>query len=465
MFPRNRHSAFRALIGPPECTARVHLARIVSAALVLAALAYPAHAQEEKGWSWGPEMRLNLVDANPWVIAIHPDSGWQITALLQAKNNRLLGIGVPWYPPLFPHNNTTGYLVFDDPDGCPSLIAPIGQISTYKDFYCLGTPDPDLPECTPPDWGPVLLTELGDDCPSFIPASLVETLRWEKDETWVEFTPGLSFKQPVGTGTGSEEEEEPVLWKWGSICDDAEPTPNCVSGFVRGPYGPDLGTVGDDVRYGSWRRMPGLVVLADHGPGVKFIEPDEGDTVPAPDFFDLIEPREGRNLAGFFQSATYSLKGGIGETSLMAHLNVPYELFSPVVLFDNNISIPTLDDSDVLCGENDALYRMDGGPLTCFVGGGLASLDSVVNNTVVTLRVFMLDGVAPDILEDRDGNGRIDIHDAELMGFHPVSPQVTTRFKQYHEYFCGYPYDFDGNGIGGSCVAGARPGGLTQPPR
>ncbi len=447
MFSCNRHAPPWFPIDPSRRTAIVQTARIVSVIIVLAALASPAQTQEKWG-NWAPEMRLNLVNTNPWVIGIHPDSGWQLTVDMQARNRDLLGIGVEFFPPTFPKSEKRGFLVFDDPDHCPSFIPFSGQTTTFQIYYCSGTPDPDLPNCVPPDWRPTLQSAGIDPCTGSIPDSLIESLRWVKDETWVEFTPGLS----VMDSEASSAEERPLLWKW-------------VGGWQLAPYGPHLGTIDDDVRYGSWRRMPGLVVVADHGPGVRFNLPAAGESEPAPDYFDIVEPREAWNMAGFFQSAAYSLMGGTRETSLMAHMNVPYGVFAPVILYDNNISLPTVDDAGVLCGADDALYRVDGGPLTCWKGGGSSNIDPIASETVVTVRVFMLDGVAPDILVDMDGNGIIDIHDAEMMGYDPVSSQQTTRFTQYFEIFCNYPYDFDGDGQGGTCVAGARPGGLTQPPR
>jgi hypothetical protein len=406
-------------------------------------------------------MRISLVDAGTGVTAIQPDSGWQITALLEAKNGHLLGIGVPFYPPIFPKTNITGYLVFSDPDQCPSFIQLGPQIETYLDYYCGGTPDPDYPGCVPVYWPDDPLWPGIDPCPpdpgdpawdAWMDAFTASGLAWPKDETWVEFTPGLSLPDPVPiVSPVGFEEEEPVLWTW-------------QPGWVKRPYGPDLGSVEDDVRYGSWRLLPGLVVLADHGPGVRVVPPGEADTEPAPGAFDRLSPTEAWNLAGFFTSAAYSLKGGHSETSVLAHLNVPRRLFTPVVQLDKHISNPVVDDLGVLCEEGDALYRLDGGPLTCFAGG-LTHADVVLNGTVVTVRVFMVDGNAPDVLVDQDWDGDVDIQDALLMGLTPVTTQAATRFTQYHELECDYPYDFDGDGDAGGCVVGARPGGLTRPPR
>jgi hypothetical protein len=216
--------------------------------------------------------------------------------------------------------------------------------------------------------------------------------------------------------------------------------------------------------------MPGLVVVADHGPGVIFNRPEAGDTAPPPsDYFDLPNPLQARNLAGFFNSAAYSLKGGTTETSVQAHLNVPFSLFDPVILYDNNISDPTYDDAGVLCGADDALYRLDGGPLTCWVGGGAQNFDLIAYETVTTVRVFVVDipeGLdPPDVLTDENCDGRIDFRDAEQMGYRVLSNQATTRFRQWAEIFCNHPYDFDGDGFGGTCVAPGRPGGIVRPPR
>ena len=168
-------------------------------------------------------------------------------------------------------------------------------------------------------------------------------------------------------------------------------------------------------------------------------------------------------MAGLFGSAAYSLKGGTSKTSLTAHVNVPYGLFTPVVLVDNVISNPVEVDG-VLCDTDDGLYRVDGGPLTCRQGG-FSNHDGILNETVVTVRVFMVDGVAPDVLEDQDNDGDVDIRDARYMGLKTLSKEAVFRFTQYHEDVCGPYFDFDGDGAAATCVIPGRPGGITRPPR
>ncbi len=436
-------------------------AAVVIVAVLL--IANSAAAQvDQKRWCYGPDVWLNMVDANRWVVNVEQANGWQITASMTIPDCKLVGIGTPSVPPVYPFVDDTGYIVLDDPDNCPSFVPFGDQINEYQAHYC-----PPLSEgyvgCEPPDWSedPSWPTGL-DTCPDgdllrdgwrpLRPAGFA----WPKDETWVEITPGLSSPDVIPSncedGDCPEPEYGPLIWSHGN------------SGWEVIQTGPDLGSTEDDVRFGSWSRMPGLVVLADHGPGVWTTPPNEDEYSPAADFFDLPYPRKARNLAGLFGSAAYSLKGGLNRTSLAAHVNVPYGLFTPVVLVDNVITNPTTDDFGTECVEGNALYRVDGGPLTC-QPYEFTNHDVILSETVVTVRVFMVDGVAPDVLEDQDNDGDVDIRDARYMGLKTVSNQEIFRFFQYHEDICGPYFDFDGNGGAAECALPGRPGGITRPPR
>ena len=438
-----------------------------AAAVIVAILliANPGVAQtEQKRWCFGSKVRLDMVDANPWVVNIQQANGWQITASMTIPDCHLLGIGTPSVPPVFPFVDDTGYFVFDNPDQCPSFLAFTNQLLVYEDYYCRSPSVETYAGCVPPYWPddsawpsglpPCRPEEPVEDAIAWFQDLQDSGLAWPKDETWVEITPGLSSPDVIPpvcvVGDCPEEEFGPLIWNRGSEWQIVE-------------TGPDLGSTTDDVRYGSWSRMPGLVVLADHGPGVWTTPPGEYDTEPAADFFDLPSPRKARNLAGLFGSAAYSLKGGFNRTSLMAHLNVPTGLFTPIVLVDNVITNP-IEVGGVLCDVGDGLYRMDGGPLTCRPGG-FSNHDGILNETRVTVRVFMVDGVAPDVLEDQDNDGDVDIRDARYMGLNTLSNQQTFRFYQYHEDVCGPYFDFDGNGEAATCVLPARPGTITRPPR
>ena len=443
---------------------RLRLRNLAVAATVLVVLlltANPAAAQvDQKRWCRGPEIWLDMIDANRWVVNFQQDSGWQITASMIVRECHLEGIGTASVPPIFPSADDTGWIVLDDPDNCPSFVTFGDQIGEYQAHYCVPFSEGYV-GCEPPDWSKDTSWPTGlDACPdgdytAWVAAVEAAGFAWPKDETWVQITPGLSSPDAIPSDCEDddcpEQEYGPLIWDHGP-------------GWYVVETGPDLGSTTDDVRFGSWSRMPGLVVLADHGPGVWTTPPNGNETSPAADFFDLPNPRIARNLAGLFGSAAYSLKGGMNRTSLTVHVNVPYGLFTPVVLVDNVITIPTTDEFGVECVDGDALYRMDGGPLTCYPYG-FSNHDGILGETVVTVRVFMVDGVAPDVLVDQDNDGDVDIRDARYMGLNPVSNQQKIRFTQFHEDVCGPYFDFDGDGAAATCVLPARPGDITRPPR
>lgn len=250
------------------------------------------------------------------------------------------------------------------------------------------------------------------------------------------------------------------------------------------PIGPPVGSKGDGYGYGHNRRLPGLVLVADGGPGVvtgkKFNRP---------------KPLRARNLAGFFQSISYELKDAQGQTTLMAHMNVPAGLFTPVVLADCSLSkaceltgapsefrkgsgsrgkplphslrnfggrAPAQKGTKSLPRTGNVLLRVDGGPLRCeqhFLGVGLQRPTGVV-----TLRAFLVHGTAPDRLQDLDGDGLVSHKDAVAAGLRVLSQEATYRVRIVSA--TSLPFDFSGDQVvgcwnGGNLFAGE----LTPAPR
>lgn len=334
------------------------------------------------------EIHLTLPGVRFNKVTIEPESGWPLTAVLTANEQKLLGIGVPVTPPLFPARENTGFLLFDDPDGCPSFIAEGFQSESGG--------------CPPPPW--------------------------PFDETWVEFTPGLTVP---GEGV---EQPQVLTFDFDTGMNDK------LSGI--GPTG-----LSDDYGYGPSDRLPGLVVVADAGPSIVTDE-----------LFDRPEPLECRNLAGFANSVGYELRDAHRKTSITAHFNIPSRLFTPVALVDRSVTVGSFCPGGTL-------IRFDGGELSCIEGPPINTLDFLVNQQVVTARVFVVNGVAPDQLQDLNGNGICDIDDAQLAGEQTLSTERVVRFRQLHELYFGFAFDFDGDGDIGDTVAPGGPGALTQPPR
>lgn len=369
------------------------------------------------------EIRLEVAGAGPGNapgrVAIQSASGWPLTVNLVANEQKLLGIGVPELlppeRPQFPITGNTGYLVFDDPDGCPSFVD--------EDFQAIHA-DPDF------------MGVIFDSCPKGTEPP------WPFDETWVKFTLGLTMP---GSGAG----DQPRILAF----DDTTGQNDRLAGI--GPVG-----ITDEYGYGPSRRLPGLVLVADAGPSIVTDE-----------HFNRPETLECRNLAGFANAVSYQLANSDRRTSITAHFHIPPLLFTPVALVDRNVSTPGA------CGEgfaaedipNGTLLRIDGGDLQCIEGFPLNALDSLVNPQVVTARMFVVNvkdwADAPAVIQDLNGNGYCDAEDAMLAGYEVLSIERRIRFRQIHEFYFGLPFDFDGDGDIGGIVLPGGAGQLTQIPR
>lgn len=443
---------------------RERLSRALALILVGAAAITTVAAGEEEDLKWGNPPEVTLTAVVPWgpQTALQPHSGWALTLQMTAAESRMLGIGKEVYPTLFPGvdflgNGSRGWLVFDDPDGCPSFLPYIFQQNVYSAAVC-GGGSLEYPDCHPEPLTP-------DPCP---PAADLDDLEpWLFDETMLEFRPGVTVPDP----SPAVEELQPSVWKYYG------------GAWEYQGVGPRLGSPDDLIRYGRSKLIPGLVVMADHGPGL-LVPPDNPFVIPPYElpypatgplptpsaFFDPPYPAQAWNLAGHFNSLGYTLLANVnawpgwGRTTLTATLIAQRELFTPVVLIDRSVSRPFVDDYGYPCTVGDGAYRLDGGPVTC-IPGSTNYIDHLVNDIRITLRVFVVSGEAPDIVEDVTGDGVINIDDIEALGYDPITRQEIVTFYQYNELSCGVTYDFDGDGVAAECVHGARAGGITGVPR
>jgi hypothetical protein len=456
------------------------------AVLLTVVVVGPIAAQEAQGdpkrW-WNPPT-LDLQVLAPWgnEIALQDDGGFALTLHMTAWENDVLGIGKVAYPPTLPGDKSPGYLVFEDPDGCPSFLSIGTQAMVYADVHCYETPPMAWPDCEPDDWSPLLSYACPENAPDYPTwfAQFDTFDGWDFDETWVEFFSGSDSASNV---PADEWGQRPEVWAHGIECEELPPgstdPPNCWPVLMPFGVGPSVGTDDDSIRYGRWDRLPGLVVIADHGPGLITapVDPDlppydvNSPLSPTPSgFFDTEYPLRAWNLAGLFNGVGHTLLAnlnawpGWGRTTLTAQLVAPNNLFKPVGLVDRFITIPFVDDHGTLCEAGDSAYRLDGGPLTCH-SGLLNFLDFYTNEIMVTVRIFIVNGDAPDIVWDVNGNGVIDRADLEADGYEVLTRERTVRFYQLSQGYCGVPYDFDGDNKSGDCVYGARAGGITGIPR
>jgi hypothetical protein len=382
--------------------------------------------------------------------------GWPLTVRLTASNRDLLGIGTR-FTPVFPEGSQTGFLVFADPDGCHSWIPPVvlapgpcfhaPQDETYVEF----TPTVNRAGVTGAG-NPERLIHLTDFGGGGRPAIFTNAI--------LNPTPVLT---PVGPFAGGPDTTQSLCLP--GYLDPVTGAPRLLSAEGPVPVGGVCGdgflltevpTLLDGYGYGASAALPGLVVLSDAGVGLVL---DANFNFPS-------GPLQARNLAGFLNLVAYELDDVSKQTNILATMNVPGGLFNPLVLADTCVGIPSSDPPTPNQCQGIPIVRVDGGPSVsrCLFCQDFADF---LNQKIITVRIFVVNGTAPDILSDLDGDGKITAKDAALAGLQLLSGEEVVRFKIFHqEELPALFFDFDGNGDpSGPIVLPAGGGGLTPPPR
>lgn len=378
--------------------------------LVTAAFSNPVRGQPA---SDPDEIRLTVSDADRSLELIFADefesrspliqrsSGWPLTAVLTANEQKLLGIGVPISPPFFPERGTTGFLVFDDPDGCPSFIADEFQQKT-------------------------------EDCPA---------PPWPFDESWVEFTSGL-------TVPGTESGDRPQVFAFNSETDVNENL-NSI-----GPTG-----LTDDYNYGPNPRVPGLVVVADAGPSIitsaAFDRPAPMKCRNLAGFASSVgyELRDANNRTSITVHFNVPRWLFTPVAQVDRHVSTEGACDDTFNGEHPNGTLLRIDGGPETCIEGTPLNALD----------PVVNEQEVTARLFVVNAGSAAD--APNTIEDLNGNGICDADDARLAGHTLLSTEQTVLFRQIHELYFGVPFDFDLDGDVGTIVAPAGAGQLTQPPR
>ena len=235
-------------------------------------------------------------------------------------------------------------------------------------------------------------------------------------------------------------------------------------------------TISDCSGYGRDEDLPGLVVMADVGAARVF---DQN--------FDLVEVSPGvrriRNLAGFLSSVTKETVDRKGRSHVVAHMHVERGMLEPLVAFDARTgAAPTYIGSSFL-------RRIDSGPVEQFAWDTIPSSDytaaeteellaSLPDSTQVRVRAVLVEGDAPDFIDDVNKDGKFTIADVVAMGYTPISNQAvrtitvlqSDKLRDYADPFIECPsnqvivgLDLDseptgapgnGNGVGYFCQDG-----------
>jgi len=344
-------------------------------------------------------------------------SGWSLMFKLEASTSAL-GIAPTAAPATYTGLGDLGYIVFTDPDGCLALPPPFVRDLTS-------------------------------------PCDLAES-----DETYLEWTNDVDSQGQIDWSTNPDQ-----------AADLADPTKSGEPAFLElsktgqtqaTPVGPLTGdAVADAYGYGADDDLPGLVLLAGTGPALVL-----GAN------FDPVTPRQQRNLAGFMNWVASTLREPTGKITVYAGMVVPYGLVAPLMAADDCVG------SDCHCSSADSTcapqyqYRIDGGAVqTSSNGGSYSSYPALFDSRTYTLRAFLVNGTAPSVITDSDGDGDVDARDVVLGGYTVISNMATVTLRQFHDTPCSQGLanviyvDLDGNGEAyGAYVCPAGPGQIKTPP-
>jgi hypothetical protein len=249
------------------------------------------------------------------------------------------------------------------------------------------------------------------------------------DETYLEFAPGLSPQR--GTGDFLT-----------------------VKSYTTKPPGtPQVGNTTDKPLwslhgggFGRSSAVPGLVILSDTGVGREFTY----DPVTA-----IHQTGKARNLAGFIDSVAWTVtdrKPFLPRTSVIAQMNVPNGLFQPILFVDYGACEYTGTSGNKFWGACPTFKWSIDGKRT---DGDTASVLNEWKAIATTVRIAVVDGPAPDLLEDMNGDGVIDSRDL-IRITNPVtgspykllSGERVVKFQTLEDYmFPGIQFDFDGDGM------------------
>jgi hypothetical protein len=258
------------------------------------------------------------------------------------------------------------------------------------------------------------------------------------DETYLEFNMGLTSQGSAG----------PPLQ-----VNTYDPQKHDNSGLLF--LGPPSGG------YGKSSAVPGLVILSDTGVGREF-------TLSATTGIE--QTGRARNIAGFVDSVAWTANDHmpfVPRTSVTAQMNVPYGMFKPILFVDYGSCPMTTPTGTIPAPCTTWKWSIEGHYTTGDTTAILASWRAIVT----TIRIFVLDGPAPDLLEDLNHDGVIDARDA-LLAVNPVtskpyrllSGERVIKFKTLEqEEFPGIPFDFDGDGMV-QPPAPASAGGIVRVP-
>jgi hypothetical protein len=354
------------------------------------------------------EVSLEIVGFKKDIVATQVNGGWPLTVLSAGNDELGLGIATSIFPQAFPDADgnvlrRTGYLVFEDPDGCVSFVSP-----------------------------------------PIVPCASV-------DETFLQFTVDVDQAEALDDG-GTTLGEGPQV---PSFEDD-------VAGYVPTTVGPVTGggTV-DGYGFGVNEDFPNLVILANTGVGLGFAPTLDPDQTLHPDGSQRNLAGFVQSVSYVLNDAIPTAIQP-GRTVVHAHMNVPADLIRPLVALDNC----TGPGNDVECSLGPRIFSIDGEPplppltdlqLRPILSNRVITIRVFLVNGTAPAALSDVSGDGIVSSEDAEALGYQLLSDEEVV-------QVKVLNQDLFPF--DVLADFDGNlRAEGIVVAPAGPGGITPVPR
>ena len=343
-------------------------------------------------------------------------------------------------------------LVLDNPDGCLDLSHAVPTQANFGGFWSIGPFEANCPGGQDEsflifnvDYQDVPGTQdeyVEGGCEGFKRERLI-------DDTWDEIKDGI---------VDYRDSNKPYVVK--------DPTSQFATGSAVGPFtggsestfNPDSKTHLDCYGYGIDEDLSSLVVMVNQG-GARIFDGDLN-----------YDNTRIRNMAGLISGVTYELVDDKRWPAVVAHMPIRREVLTPLTFFDIN--------SDIFFGtsfpEPVVIKRkIEDGPIEAFELSGVTSPEQIIDKVIeltpndfkVRVRAVVVEGDAPEFIDDLNADGKFTAEDLELAGYKLLSNEdkrairIVTRpsiTEEEDPFECPDfdAVDLDGDGVFGFCDDG-----------
>jgi hypothetical protein len=245
---------------------------------------------------------------------------------------------------------------------------------------------------------------------------------------------------------------------------------NTAGNIVAVPRPQTGGNLKDGFGFGPDDDLVGLVMMSDLGAARVF---DEN--------FDRPQTKAIRNMAAFINSVSQELvaRPHRAGSALEAWMQVVAGMFEPIALFDLDVDAPDVD----------YLRRLESGPVQAFNfitppqndDDVLRDISSTYGTYDVDVRVVIVEGVAPTIIQDMNNDRRFTATDLRRMGYNVISNEARIRLTLSFDVLVSETFggtgrtcppasliyrDLDGNGRDGALICSGTGGAsrVRRPP-